>query len=65
MAENNKKSNNKFFAVFINLLGLLSAVLYFSGWMYRLAYYNRFELNVIDLNFSFESFLLLPVVIIF
>lgn len=64
MAEN-KKSNNKFFAVFINLLGLISAVLYFAGWMYRLAYYSRFELSVIDLNFSFESYLLLPVVILF
>ena len=43
------------FAVFINLLGLLSAALYFAGWMYRLAYYNRFDLNVIELNFGFES----------
>lgn len=33
--------------------------------MYRLAYYNRFDLNVIDLNFSVESFVLLPVVILF
>ncbi len=57
--------NKSFFAVFVNLLGVISAVLYFAGWMYRLAYYRRFELNIMELEFSFESFLLIPVASIF
>lgn len=59
----NKTKN--IFAVFINLLGLLSSALYFAGWMYRLAYYGRFDLNVIELNFSFESFILIPIIVLY
>jgi hypothetical protein len=57
--------NRNFFGIFINLLGLISAILYFSGWIYRLAYYQRFDINVTELNFSFESFLLIPVCTLF
>jgi hypothetical protein len=59
------KGSKNFFAVFVNLLGVTSAFLYFTGWMYRLGYYGRFDISVIELNFGFESFLLLPIVIVF
>ncbi|HEY9886450.1 MAG TPA: hypothetical protein V6C96_04235 [Vampirovibrionales bacterium] len=61
----NKNKNTNIFAVFVNLLGIISALLYFSGWIYRLAYFKRLGLNIIELNFSIESFLLMPVVLIF
>ncbi|MFM7423560.1 MAG: hypothetical protein ACKO7W_00920 [Elainella sp.] len=46
-------------------MGLLIAALFFSGWIYRWAYYDYFQLDVNSLGFSFESFLIIPIQIFF
>jgi hypothetical protein len=61
MSKNNPQTSKNFFGIFINLLGVISAILYFAGWIYRLAYFRRFEINVMELEFGFETFLLIPV----
>ncbi len=50
---------------FASLLGLITASLYFVGWIYRWQYYGFFQLEIITLNFSFQSFLFLPIQVFF
>ena len=50
---------------FASLLGLITASLYFVGWIYRWQYYGFFQLEIITLNFSFQSFLFLPLQVFF
>ncbi len=50
---------------FASLLGLITASLYFVGWIYRWQYYGFFQLDIITLNFSFQSFLFLPLQVFF
>ena len=42
----------------ISLLGLLAVGLYFTGWIYRWAYFGFFQLDVTTLNLPLESFYL-------
>jgi hypothetical protein len=46
---------------FISLLGILGIFLYFTGWIYRWAYFGFFELEITALNFPLESFLIVPI----
>jgi len=46
---------------FASILGLLSAALFFTGWIYRLAYFGFFQLEVTTLDLPFESFLFVPI----
>ncbi len=48
-----------------SIVGLLGIALYFTGWVYRLAYYGFFQLEVTTLNFPVESFLLVPIQVLF
>lgn len=48
-----------------SILGLLGIALYFTGWIYRLAYYGFFQLEVTTLDFPVESFLLVPIQVLF
>ena len=64
---NNSKHDEKpgILQKFASLLGLITASLYFVGWIYRWQYYGFFQLEIITLNFSFESFLFLPLQVFF
>ena len=42
----------------LSLLGLVAAALYFTGWIYRWAYYGFFQIEVTSLNLPGESFFL-------
>lgn len=66
MADASKsQSMNTLFSKFLNIVGLLVAALFFSGWIYRWAYYDYFQLDVNSLDFSFESFLIVPIQVFF
>ncbi|MEG4582186.1 hypothetical protein QUA71_21610 [Microcoleus sp. MON1_C5] len=45
---------------FASVVGLLSAALFFTGWIYRWSYFYCFQLNVITLDLPVESFFLVP-----
>jgi hypothetical protein len=49
---------------FAALVGVLAIFLFFTGWVYRWAYFGFFELEVNSLNFSAESFFLVPIQVI-
>ena len=40
----------------LSLLGLFAAALYFTGWIYRWAYFSFFQIEVTSLNLPVESF---------
>lgn len=48
-----------------SIVGLLAAALYFTGWIYRWAYYAFFQIEVTTLNLPFESFLIVPLQVFF
>jgi hypothetical protein len=50
---------------FASVVGLLGASLYFTGWIYRWAYYSFFQLEVTTLDLPVESFLLVPIQVLF
>jgi hypothetical protein len=50
---------------FASVVSLLGASLYFTGWIYRWAYYSFFQLEVTTLDLPFESFLLVPLQVFF
>ncbi len=64
---NNTKHDEKpgILQKFASLLGLITASLYFVGWIYRWQYYGFFQLEIITLDFSFQSFLFLPLQVFF
>ncbi len=49
---------------FASLLGVLGIFLYFTGWIYRWAYFGFFEVEITTLNLPVESFLLVPIQVI-
>jgi hypothetical protein len=53
------------FGKLLSLLALLAAALYFTGWIYRWAYYDFFKLEVTTLNLPFESFYLASFQVLF
>jgi len=44
----------------VSLLGVLSAFLYFTGWIYRWAYFSFFQLEVTTFDLPLESFFIVP-----
>jgi len=50
---------------FASLIGLLGVSLFFTGWIYRWVYYLKFHLEVTTLEFSVESFLIVPMQVLF
>ena len=48
-----------------SLIALFSILLYFTGWIYRWAYFTYFNININALDFSFESFLFVPIQVAF
>lgn len=53
--------NPQLLGAFISLLGILGIFLYFTGWIYRWAYFGFFELEITTLNLPLESFLIVPI----
>ncbi|MFM6404491.1 MAG: hypothetical protein ACKPGT_07470, partial [Microcystis sp.] len=45
--------------------GLIGAGLYYTGWVYRWAYFAYYQLGITSLDFPVESFLLLPLQVFF
>jgi hypothetical protein len=45
---------------FVNVIGLLSIALYFTGWIYRWAYYDFFRIELNALNLPAQSFFFVP-----
>lgn len=43
------------------VVGLLGAALFFTGWIYRWAYFGYYQLDITALGFPFHSFLIVPV----
>jgi hypothetical protein len=50
---------------FISLASFLGIFLYFTGWIYRWAYFGYFYIDVITINLSQQSFLLVPLQVFF
>jgi hypothetical protein len=49
---------------FAGLVTVLTIFLFFTGWVYRWAYFGFFEIELNSLNFSAQSFLLVPIQLI-
>jgi hypothetical protein len=49
---------------FASFVAVLAIFLFFTGWIYRWAYFNYFELELNNLNFPAQSFLLVPIQVI-
>ncbi|MFM5898652.1 MAG: hypothetical protein ACKO8W_14340 [Dolichospermum sp.] len=50
---------------FAGLVGVLAIFVYFIGWIYRWAYFGFFTLELNTLNLPHESFLIVPIQILF
>lgn len=57
-------STPQLLGAFVSLLGILGIFLYFTGWIYRWAYFGFFELEVTTLSLPLESFLIVPIQVI-
>lgn len=49
-----------FLAGFASILGLIAICLFFSGWIYRWAYFSYFSIDVTSQNYTVQSFLMVP-----
>ena len=54
-------SQTKILGTFASLVGLLGLFLYFTGWIYRWAYYGFFQLEITRLDLPFKSFFFVPI----
>jgi len=54
-------SETKILGTFASLIGLLGIFLYFTGWIYRWAFYGFFQLDVTRLDLPPKSFLFVPI----
>lgn len=54
-------SETKILGTFASLVGLLSIFLYFTGWLYRWAYYSFFQIEITRLDLPVRSFLFVPI----
>ena len=56
-----KTDNSSILGKFASVLGLLAAALFFAGWIYRWAYFQFFQLDIITINFPIQSFFMVPI----
>jgi hypothetical protein len=54
-------SNSSPLGAFAGLVGVLSIFLFFTGWVYRWAYFGFFQVDVNSLNLPTQSFFLAPI----
>lgn len=57
---NNNSNEPRILATFASLLGVLAVFLYFTGWIYRWAYFSFFQLDITTLDLPLESFFIVP-----
>ena len=50
---------------FASILGLLGIFLYFTGWIYRWAYFGWFQIEINRLDLPARSFLFVPIQVFF
>ncbi|WP_204102937.1 MULTISPECIES: hypothetical protein [Spirulina sp. CCY15215] len=50
---------------FAGLLTIIGGALYFTGWIYRWAYFSFFQLEITTLDFPHQSFLFVPLQVFF
>jgi hypothetical protein len=48
-------------SAFASFVGVMSLFLYYSGWIYRWAYFDSFAIDIRSLNFSTESFIFVTI----
>lgn len=58
-------NNANILGTFASILGVLGVFLYFTGWVYRLAYFDFFQLKITHLGFPVESFFFIPMQVFF
>lgn len=63
MSTSNESSN--LLGKFASIVGLLAAALYFTGWIYRWAYFAFFNVNVTSFDLPIESFLIVTIQVFF
>lgn len=62
MSDSSSSSNEtKILGVTASLLGLIGIILYYTGWTYRWSYFGYFSISINDIDFSYQSFLFLPI----
>ena len=60
-APNSPPPGTQILGTFASLLGLLGIFLYFTGWIYRWAYFGWFSLEINRLDLPLRSFLFVPI----
>ena len=60
MSDTSPQTQPNILGKFASIVTLLGAALYFTGWIYRWAYFSFFQLEVTTLDLPFESFLMVP-----
>ncbi|WP_346294376.1 hypothetical protein [Sphaerothrix gracilis] len=61
MSNNSEPQEKNFLGTFASLLGLLSIALYYSGWIYRWAYYGFYNIEITSINLALESFFIVTI----
>jgi hypothetical protein len=61
VAQTSPPNQSNILGVFTNLIALLGAGLYFTGWIYRWAYFGFFKIELISLDLPVESFFMVPI----
>jgi hypothetical protein len=64
-SETSGETKPPFLGGFASVLSLLGITLFFSGWIYRWAYFSYFSLDVNDQPYTAQSFLIVPIQIYF
>ena len=57
----NEAQNVNILGTIAGLIGIISLFTYFTGWVYRWAYFGFFELDINSIQLPFESFFLVPI----
>lgn len=65
MSESSEKSSNpNLLGALAGFVGVLGIFLYFTGWIYRWAYFGSFQIELITLTLPPESYLIAPIQVI-
>lgn len=65
MAMSQTSIQKDLFSKLFSVVTLITAGLFFAGWIYRWAYYGYFKLDSESLSFSLNSFIILPIQVFF
>ena len=60
-SQNNEPQNLNILGGIAGLIGIISIFIYFTGWVYRWAYFSFFELDMNSISFPVESFFIVPI----